>query len=631
MRLCFQSRGFQVPFRLIRGASMNICKLNKILILFSCVFLACCAANLTPSKNINPDSTQGATIPKPTPISGQESTEQNVTQTENENPFAFCNHDIPLLPDGMPAAENILVNGERTAEYLVAPSHVNVPSDIVVMDNGKILIAASRSNAILELLPDGTISSYVTLMAYSLDTDQQGNLYAYFFPSGDVYQISPNRQIRSVARMPETACESTIAVHPDGQIFVGLNHCGAEVNVSGIYAIPAGGGEPKLLINNNQKGVQVLALDVDKQGSLYALLDRSLNEVDIHSGDARLVATLPDWPSFHGLTISDNGLFYVSTGDFSTGGKLYQVDPGGQVNELAKFANNGLEGLAVTRQGEVIGVQRAIGGVQLVKQDGTVSALVKPNGLTTPQTLAFSNCGELFIVNDEGGRLTVATPDGNVTPSFQIISFQPPQTYLAFSASGWFVTGESAPGFPSKVMRYLNDGTIETITEEITWASGVAVSADDNVFISATESGQIIRITSNSESGTFAEGLQSPQSLTFDPTGSLYVVTGGQRSGGVFSIPMMGDTIQKISKDGNITTIASIQNAAQITCGPDSWIYVAAGNYVYRLNDHHEKEVVASGFQSARGVAFDRNGNLFVADENDNSIILIRHTFLENP
>ncbi|MBI3164275.1 MAG: carboxypeptidase regulatory-like domain-containing protein [Chloroflexi bacterium] len=535
---------------------------------------------------------------------------------------AFCTGSSLEPPGSFKPATDIDVPEGFHAEYFIPPSGVNVPSDLVVMPNGDILVASSRARSIHSIGEDGSISSYAQLHAYSLDTDSSGNVYGYNFPSGEVFDIAENSEGAVIAQMPDTACESTMAVAPDGMIYIGFNQCsGQSMGESGIYKIPAGGGVPAMLTAIQEEGVQ--ALDVDSSGRLFAMIGQSLETIDTQNGERHNAAQLPEWPSFHGLAVAENGTAFVSTGDFEDTGSLYRIAPSGNVEKLASIAGNGLEGLALWKGEEIVGVQRAIGGVQVIRQDGSVRALVEPNGLVSPQSLAFSPCGELLTVNDESGRLTLAYPDGRNIPFTPIISFQPPQTFLAFAVEGWYATGESAPGFPSIVNRYLPNGSHETLASDIEWVSGVALAEDGSIYVSATNDGRIFRISPDGERELIAEGLSFPQALALNKDGLLYAVTGGQGFGDVFFIPTMGDGIVSITSEGIVTELASIPDATQIAIGADGYLYIAAGNSIVRMTGAGETEPFAGGFNLARGAAFDIAGNLYVADDNGNDIVRI--------
>ena len=217
------------------------------------------------------------------------------------------------------------------------------------------------------------------------------------------------------------------------------------------------------------------------------------------------------------------------------------------------------------------------------------------------------------------------TPSGKANPSFQMISFQPPQTYLAFHTDGWIVTGESAPGFPSYIKRYFFDGHSETVTDKIPWASGVAVAEDGMIFTSSTSAGEIWRIDPRSkEEMVFIKNLKFPQALAVSQDGALYAVTSSHYKGNdVFSLPAMGDTLQAFSADGKELFSKPVPNAAQISLNPDGWLYIAARDKLVRIDAQGNMEIFASGFKSARGVASGTDGAIYVADESENTVIKI--------
>lgn len=186
-----------------------------------------------------------------------------------------CPRSAQSLPGSLPNAPHVTVFNKKVAEYFIAPSGVNVPSDVVVMENGDILVAASRANAVLKIARDGKISTHARLMVYSIDRDAKGNLYGYMFPGGEVFRINSTGKSQVIARVAQSACESTMAVAPDGTIYVGLNECGGNTSNSGIYRIPAGGGKPQAIIKVS-KGTIIQALDVDSNSHLYAMIDQVL-------------------------------------------------------------------------------------------------------------------------------------------------------------------------------------------------------------------------------------------------------------------------------------------------------------------------------------------------------------------
>jgi hypothetical protein len=229
----------------------------------------------------------------------------------------------------------------------------------------------------------------------------------------------------------------------------------------------------------------------------------------------------------------------------------------------------------------------------------------------------------VVTVNDEAGSLTIATAAGENSHLIKINSYQPPQTFLAFSPDGWYVTGESAPGFPSLLKRYLPNGLSEIMAGDIPQVSGVAVGKDGSVYASGTASGEIIKINPDGSRTMIAGGLNYPQALAITGDGTLLAVTGGMGEGDVFSMPQFGDAVVSISLDGGITNLAQVNAAADIALGSDGYIYMPGEKAVYRVSRSGEKETFAEGFGWARGVAFDAAGNLLVSDDLGNAIVMI--------
>jgi len=536
--------------------------------------------------------------------------------TAPDSLFCHCDSARPAFAE----ASSIQVPTGYRAEYFIAPSGLNTPSDVAVLPDGRILVATSRGGEVQEVLPDGRLETFAEGYVYAIDCDRAGNLYGYNFPSGEIFSIEKDRPMRCIARVPDTACESTIAVAPDGTLYIGHNACSGDA--SGQSTLFRISGERKAVpLTTALQGIA--ALDVDSGGTLYALSAQRVYTVDPTTGAVVHEADLPFAPSFHGLAVCEDGTLYVSYGDFSDQGGIYKVGLDGTAIEIAHFIGNGIEGIALTGDGTVVGAQRSTGGLQQVGSDGFITTLIEPNGLVSPHALAFSPCGELVTVNDEGGRLTIACPDGENLPLIPVISFQPPQTHVAFSPEGWFVCGESAPGFPSLLNLYLPNGESKTLATDLDNVSGVAIGADGAVFASATGDGAIVCIQQDGTREVIADGLETPQALAVASDGTVYAITGGAGFGEVFSIPCFGNHVIAIAPNGSVRQLARVDGAAALALGPDGRVYVAAGDSVMVIDAWGAAWPFAQGFQAARGVAFDADGNLYVADDDGNAIVRI--------
>lgn len=527
-------------------------------------------------------------------------------------------------------ASSIQVPAGFRAEYFMKTTGLNLPSDVVAWEDGTVVTTSTRSREVYRVSMDGQLSLFAESFAYSIDIGPDGELYGYDMNTG-IYRIEEGGEAELIVPMEYSPFESSLAVAPDGAMYVAYNTTsgGPEGLWSTIHVVPPGADTSTQLIPR-QRQTEIMAVDVTSDGTLYAtktnwtLRGTTLNRVDRGTGQMTPVAQLPAFPSYHGLAVTDDHYAYISTGDFDFSGEVYQVSPDGVVTHLASVSENGLEGLCVMPDGRIVGAQRVISGLQTVHPNGSIEALVEPAGLVTPQSLALSPCGELVVLNEDGGHMAVITLDARVVNRMQMISFQPPQTHIAFSPGGWYVTGESAPGGSSMVNLYQPNGQHRKLAGSMDYPSGVAVASDGTIFVSGTGDGEIVRFLSPrySSRNVLIDGLRNPQALAIDRTGKLYVLVGGEYAGRI--PPTHGDEILTVSPSGAISQFAKIDEpCSDLAFGPDGALYVPTIKWVLRVWPDGHFERFATGFDEARGVAFDVAGNLYVSDSVGNKIVRI--------
>ena len=114
---------------------------------------------------------------------------------------AFCKCQEPT--GGFEEASHIRVPAGYRAEYFVAPSSLNCPSDVAVKSDGTIYVASARNGRILEVSKSGSVIVCSEVYVYSIDVDARDQLYGYNMPTGEIYSISKNGH-RRIARVPET-------------------------------------------------------------------------------------------------------------------------------------------------------------------------------------------------------------------------------------------------------------------------------------------------------------------------------------------------------------------------------------------------------------------------------------------
>ncbi|MDP9114170.1 MAG: IPT/TIG domain-containing protein [Acidobacteriota bacterium] len=151
-------------------------------------------------------------------------------------------------------------------------------------------------------------------------------------------------------------------------------------------------------------------------------------------------------------------------------------------------------------------------------------------------------------------------------------------------------------------------GQTVPFVSELMNASGLAIDADDVLYASSRQEGNIYRVSAAGNSAVYVEGMGVATGIVFDPEGNLYV---GDRSGTIF----------KVSRQRQIYVFATLESsisAYHLAFGPDHYLYVtgpttSSFDCVHRISPAGEVEVFYRGLGRPQGMAFDAEDNLYVA------------------
>ena len=134
------------------------------------------------------------------------------------------------------------------------------------------------------------------------------------------------------------------------------------------------------------------------------------------------------------------------------------------------------------------------------------------------------------------------------------------------------------------------------------------LDANGALYVSSRHDGVVYQVSPSGNFSAYVEGMGVATGIVFDSDDNLYV---GDRSGTVF----------KVSRNRQIYVFATLEPsiaAYHLAFGPDDFLYVSGPttssfDSVYRVNQDSEVDVFYRGLGRPQGLAFDEDGNLYVA------------------
>ena len=169
-------------------------------------------------------------------------------------------------------------------------------------------------------------------------------------------------------------------------------------------------------------------------------------------------------------------------------------------------------------------------------------------------------------------------------------------------------SGSRGQQVPVAIFRIDTSHDVTPFVPEMMNPTGMAFGHDGNLYVSSRYDGTIYRVSPNGNVTSYAEGLGVATGIAFDGDGNLYV---GDRSGTIF----------KIGRDRQIFVFAMIEpsvSAFHLAFDNVGNLYVtgpttSSFDAVYQVDPQGHVEVFYRGLGRPQGLAFDVQGNLYVA------------------
>jgi uncharacterized protein (TIGR03437 family) len=327
-----------------------------------------------------------------------------------------------------------------------------------------------------------------------------------------------------------------------------------------------------------------------------------------------------------GLAVDSQGAVYIAEGSIGSGSGL----DGGSFR-IWKVAG----GRITSAAGD---------GLRSFSGDGGPAALAQ---FDAPAGLAYDSKGNLFVADSQNNRIRKISPDGIVTtvagnalPGFAgdggpatsaelnrptgVAVDSKGNLYIADSGNNRvrmvFSTGIIGTLAGNGNTAFFGDGG-NSVLAALNRPQGVAVDADDAVYIADTGNRRIRRVVS-AVIETVADGLNRPIGVAVDDTYSVWVADAGDGS------------VKKFLKGG--TVVAPLPGARGIAIDPSGNVFAAGSDRVVKVgNDASISTIAGSGqccysgdggpaaaarLNAPWGLAADSSGNLYIADTGNDAI-----------
>ena len=174
-------------------------------------------------------------------------------------------------------------------------------------------------------------------------------------------------------------------------------------------------------------------------------------------------------------------------------------------------------------------------------------------------------------------------------------------TYVTFS-------GPRGQRVPVSLYKITSNFNVKPFVTSLINPSGLALDRSGNLFVSCRNDGTVHRVSPDGRVEQWMEGMGVATGLAFDRDQNLYV---GDRSGTIFKISPSREVFVFATLEPSVAAyhLAFHPTGELFATGPTT----SSFDRVYRISQGGEVTVFFRGLGRPQGLAFDRDGSLYVA------------------